>query len=75
MVDQRSEALERLEEQRRSLEAKVSDLRQAITRETGWTPGNAWLVPILGFAGGLALAMMVKSRRGGSPSRTSSLDV
>lgn len=64
MADRRSEALERLEEQRRTLEAKVSDLRQAVARETGWKPGNAWLVPMLGFACGLALALTVKSRRG-----------
>lgn len=64
MAERKSEALERLEEQRRALEAKVSDLRQAVTRETGWTPGNAWLVPLLGFACGLALALAVKPRRG-----------
>lgn len=64
MTDKKSEAMERLEQQRRALENKVADLRLAVSRETGWTPGNAWLVPLIGFACGLALAVAVKSRRG-----------
>ncbi len=64
MVGKNSEALERLARQRRELESRVDDLRRAVSRETGWTPGKTWIVPVVGFACGLALAMAVKARRG-----------
>lgn len=64
MIDKKSEAVERLALQRRELETRVEDLRRAVARETGWTPGKTWIVPVVGFACGLALAMAVKARRG-----------
>lgn len=63
MIEKKSDALERLAEKRRVLENKVADLRQAVSRETGWAPGNNWLIPLIGFACGVALAVAVKSRR------------
>lgn len=63
MTDRKSEAIERLEEQRRALENTLANVRQAVSRETGWSPGNNWLIPLVGFACGVALAIAVTSRR------------
>lgn len=64
MADKQSEALERLQNHRRELEARVDDLRRTVARETGWTPSKTWIVPAIGFACGVALAVAVKVRRG-----------
>ena len=57
-------ALEKLHQDRRRLEGRLRDVREAIDREVGWAPrGRRWVLPLLGFAAGIALALAVRSRR------------
>lgn len=52
---------------RRRFERALADLQESIESEIGWAPrAFAWVVPLVGFAAGLALGMKV---RGALPGR------
>ncbi len=54
----------RLEESRTQLENQIQDLRRAVDLEFGRAPSlKSWGVPLLAFAGGLALAAGAFARR------------
>ncbi len=59
MARKRSKALERLENRRQLAEHRLSDLRRSIDRQLGSLAprGAFWVVPMVAFACGLALAM------------------
>ena len=57
-------AMERLESRRIELESRVGDLRRAIDREIGWAPkAKTWVLPMVAFASGVALAAWLVARR------------
>lgn len=58
-----SRALERLDDRRREAERRLDDVREALRREVGWRPEKPWIVPLVGFACGLALAVGVRLKR------------
>jgi len=50
-----------LERSRRRFENALGDLQDAIESEVGWAPrAFAWVVPLVGFAAGLALGMKTR---------------
>ncbi|MDA8017085.1 MAG: hypothetical protein MPN21_06500 [Thermoanaerobaculia bacterium] len=50
--------LQRVEEARREVEARVDDLRTALDRELKWLPrGRSWTLPLVGLAVGVVLAL------------------
>lgn len=57
--------LQRLDESRREMEERLGDLRRAFDRELGTlVPRRAvWLVPVVGFAAGIALAALLRKSR------------
>lgn len=62
-MDARDEALARLEDRRRAAAARAQEVRQSIARETGFLPaGTAWMLPLVAFAAGLAVAGMLRRR-------------
>ena len=58
--------MSRLEESRRRFENAWIDLRYSLTAEVGWEPrwSAGWLLPIVGFAAGLALGLARVERLG-----------
>ena len=60
--------MSRVEQSRRRFEKAWGALSRSLTAEVGWRPGwpTGWMLPILGFTGGLALAGLVRvhNRRG-----------
>jgi len=47
---------------RRRFERALADLQDAIESEVGWAPrAFAWVVPLVGFAAGLALGMKTRA--------------
>jgi len=58
------EALDRLARRRRRAEDRLDELRDTLDREFGWAPtAKAWVVPLVGFATGLALAAGLARRK------------
>jgi hypothetical protein len=55
-----------LEEARQNAAARFEDLRASLGRELGYAPRGSWWVPVVGFACGLALAGVMRGRRGRS---------
>lgn len=52
-----------VEEARRAVRENVGELRAALDRELKWIPrGEGWVLPIVGVACGLALALGRKKR-------------
>lgn len=57
-------ALARLHRSREQAETRLADVRQALDREIGWAPRKkVWVLPLVAFAFGLALAAAWRSRR------------
>jgi hypothetical protein len=56
--------MNRLEESRRDAEARLAQLRGAMSSELGFAPSRkAWLVALLAGAAGVALALRRRGRR------------
>lgn len=56
----------RLSQQRQNVEQRLADLRRAIESELGWAPkARTWVLPLVAFACGIALAFAVRHRRSG----------
>ena len=57
--------LQRLDESRREMEERLGDLRRTVDRELGTLAPRraAWLVPLVGFAAGIALAALLRKSR------------
>jgi hypothetical protein len=56
----------RLSQHRQKVEQRLADLRSAIESEVGWAPkAKAWVLPLVAFACGIALAFAVRHRRSG----------
>lgn len=59
-----TEARAKLEASRRRLEARFTEARDTLEREVGWAPRTGvWVVPLVAFAGGLALAGLLRHAR------------
>ncbi len=49
--------MEKLHRHRRTVERRLGRLQTSLDREVGLAPvGSVWVVPLMAFAGGLALA-------------------
>ncbi len=64
-MERHSEAKQRLEQNRQQVEERLAALQESFDRELGWAPkAKAWVLPMAGFAVGLALAGRMVGRRG-----------
>ena len=66
------QAESQLESRRRQAEDRLDDVRQALGREIGWVPrGKTWVLPLVAFAFGLAVAgtKMIRRARSEKPER------
>ena len=58
-------SLERLEASRRDVERRLAQLRGSLRKEVGWAPSSkSWILLTLALSSGLALAYLIRSRRG-----------
>lgn len=63
MSKKKSREQREVEEARREVHDRVGDLRTALDRELKWMPrGEGWILPLVGLACGLALALGRKRR-------------
>ena len=59
-----ADLLQRVEERRHEVEQRLEVLRRSFEREVSWLPkGRGWLLPLVAFGCGVALAGRRKSRR------------
>ena len=65
-----NEAREKLHRKRLTVEERLDELRRAIGRELGWTPKTKmWIVPLMAFACGVALALAKRRGEGSEESK------
>ncbi len=56
-------AMVRLAKSREQAEARLSTLRESLSRELGFAPRRIWWVPVVGFAFGIAMSRAVGGKR------------
>ncbi len=64
MKPSKTTAIDRLANSRLELETRFGDLRRAVESEIGWAPkSRTWVLPLVAFASGVALAAWLVARR------------
>ena len=59
------DALLRLEVSRNRVEQQLANVRNSMRSEVGWAPSSrSWILMTLALSSGLALAFLIRSRRG-----------